>query len=361
MERKVIATQPGLAPTTAATAPVIGAAPIGGTKVLQTPVVGAPVVATTTAPIIGRTTATTTTGVIPTDSRMAAAKTTMAMAQGIAAGVPPTNQQMTSVISGTENVLHQQAATLPPAGQKAAHDAAVLLQDVRQVITEKNAGNELQGLVTDFAQLGSTAKSTAATAAGATGGAAGATGMLKDKTSGLRQQLSEPMRNFMMSSKSLMKGFVRNQDIRNDFRDLIAAFQWAFYQRSQSNNQLINSNWGGYTNGNWNWGANTYGSSIPTSTGFGAAGITTVIPETIAPAVVTTTVQQPASLFSTPVAPATTGLGFQTLPQQPQRFDNYTPMTEGEESNSATACCPSLFASARLPSHEKLSPTSSPS
>lgn len=358
MEKKVIATQPGLAPTVAGTAPVIGAAPIGGTKVLQTPVVGAPVVATTTAPVIARTTATTTTGVVPTDSRMAAAKTTMAMAQGIAAGVPPTNQQMTTVISGTENVLHQQAATLPPAGQKAAHDAAVLLQDVRQVITEKNADSELQGLVTDFAQLGATAKSTAATAAGATGGAAGAKVALKEKTSGFRQQLSEPMRNFMLSSKSLMKGFARDQEIRNSFKDLIAAFQWAFYQRSQSNNQWINSNWGGYTNGNWNWGANTYdntgfGSSIPTSTtstGFGTTGITTVIPETTAPAVVTTTVQQPSSsLFSTPVAPATTGLGFQTLPQQPQRFDNYTPMTEGERIELRNRLLPILVRFGKTP------------
>lgn len=336
MEKKVIAQQqPGLAPTLAGTVPVAGAAPIGGTKVLQAPVVGAPTVIGTTGPVVSPTPIATTT-TVPTDSRMAAAKQTMAMAQGIASGVPPTNEQLTSVISGTENVLHQQATTLNPAGQKAAHDAAVLLQDVRQVIVEKNPDSELQGLMTDFGKLGTTAKATAATAAGATGGTSGAAGAVKDKSAGLRQQLSEPMRNFMTSSKSLMKGLVRNQELRNSFRDLLAAFQWAFFQRSQHSSQWINSNWGGYTNGSWNWAQNTnafdsYGAStIPSSTLGGTTGVTT-------------TVQQP------PVFTAPTGPGFQTIPQQPQRFDNYMPMTEGERIELRNRLLPILIQFGKTP------------
>jgi len=355
MEKKTVIRQAG--------APVAGA-PVGGAPVLQTPVVAAPVVATTTLPATTATTATTT-----LDSRKAAAQTTMAMAQGLAQGIPPTNQQMTSVISGTENVLHQQASTLPPAGQKVAHDAAVLLQDMRQVIVEKNPDSELQGLVTDFAKLGSTAKSTAATMGGA-GTGAGATGAIKEKAAGFRQQLSEPMRNFMTSSKSLMKGLTRDQELRNSFRDLLAAFQWAFYQRSQSNSQWINSNWGGYSNGNWNWAQNSSypntattgftGSAFPSTstTGFtGSAfpsttattGIQTVIPETIAPAVVTTTVQQPGLPTSGLAATGMSGPGFSTLPQPPQRFDNYMPMTEGERIELRNRLLPILIHFGKTP------------
>jgi len=124
MEKKVIAQQqPGLAPTVAGTVPVAGAAPIGGTKVLQAPVVGAPTVIGTTAPVVATTPIATTTTAVPTDSRMAAAKQTMAMAQGIAAGVPPTNEQLTTVISGTENVLHQQGwfSSSPPYNLSITH------------------------------------------------------------------------------------------------------------------------------------------------------------------------------------------------------------------------------------------------
>lgn len=347
MEKKVIAQQqPALAPTVAGTVPVAGAAPIGGTKVLQAPVVGAPTVIGTTAPVVATTPIATTTTAVPTDSRMAAAKQTMAMAQGIAAGVPPTNEQLTTVISGTENVLHQQATALNPAGQKAAHDAAVLLQDVRQVIVEKNPDSELQGLMTDFGKLGTTAKATAATAAANTGGAAGASGAIKEKAAGFRQQLSEPMKNFMVSSKSLMKGLARNQELRNSFRDLLAAFQWAFFQRSQNSSQWINSNWGGYSNGSWNWGQqaqhfDSFGTStFPTS---GTTGVTTVIPETAAPTVVTTTVQQP-SVFTAP-----TGPGFRTLRQEPQRFDNYMPMSEGERIELRNRLLPILINFGKTP------------
>lgn len=176
-------------------------------------------------------------------------KTNMEMAQNMAKGIPPTNPQLATFLEGTERALNP--SNLPPEAQKLGHDASVLVEDVKQVLLEKNKNEDIQGLIRDMGGLSTVvsgvSSSVAGTHPGTSTGKSLAVGAqkVKEKGKGLiaGQEAQATMQQAMESIKQLVRAFVGNHEFRGAFRELFSAFQWAFYQRSASRNQFISQNW----------------------------------------------------------------------------------------------------------------------
>jgi len=182
-------------------------------------------------------------------STLNTSKTNMEMAQNMAKGIPPTNPQLATFLEGTERALNP--SNLPPEAQRLGHDASVLVEDVKQVLLEKNKNEDIQGLIRDMGGLGTVVSGVSSSVAGTHPGTGAGKSLavgaqkVKEKGKGLiaGQEAQATMQQAMESIKQLVRAFVGNQEFRGSFRELFSAFQWAFYQRSASRNQFISQNW----------------------------------------------------------------------------------------------------------------------
>jgi len=167
---------------------------------------------------------------------MQAAKTNMEIAQTVAGGKMPTNSQLEAVLSSTAQVLQREGPALPPAGQKASHDAEVVIGDMQQFLREKNPDNNIQGIISDFAAM----------KPAATGPKSMKTpGAQKQTLSGteLRQQISPGMQDLMAHTKSLTKAVVRSHQLRLAFKELFETLRWGYFERSKATTEFIDQNW----------------------------------------------------------------------------------------------------------------------
>lgn len=256
----------------------------------------------------------------PNETAFRAGKTNVDIAQTIAGGKMPTNAQLEAVLSSTAQVLQREGSTLPPAGHKAAQDATTVVADLQQFLREKNEGETIQGIISDFAAMktttGSALRSNAIQGQGEKA--------KRQTLSGtqLRQQISPGMRDLMNHTKSLTKSIVRSSQLRAGFKELFETLRWGYFERSQATTDYIQNNW-----------APIPQSTFATSTGVPSTSSTsTAAPTTSFPVQQGELQREAGGIQQNLPATYTTGAGTTVIPgETPLPQPSITPLTNEKD------------------------------